>query len=170
MILCRVENDETTELRDWMLSIITTPAIVFGSPFIPRPKGVTPDRVLIWDKGEHVGMGYISWPWKPNYVEIYIIGNGFTGPRSSSVLRYNAIAGTVALALGRDHPTEKPEPLMRALLLKCPTGIILDPFMGSGTTLRAAKNLGRRAIGIELDERYCETAARRLSQEVMALA
>jgi DNA modification methylase len=71
----------------------------------------------------------------------------------------------------RLHTTQKPEPLMRQLvaLFSEPGELVLDAFMGSGTTLAAAKALGRRAIGIELDERYCEIAARRLSQEVLPL-
>jgi site-specific DNA-methyltransferase (adenine-specific) len=65
------------------------------------------------------------------------------------------------------HPTEKPVSLM-GKLIACNVGnTILDPFMGSGTTLRAAKDLGRKCIGIEIEERYAEIAARRLEQEVI---
>lgn len=67
------------------------------------------------------------------------------------------------------HPCPKPLPLMKDLVLAMPHGVVLDPFAGSGTTLRAAKDLGRRAIGIEIEERYCEIAAKRLAQEVMPL-
>jgi site-specific DNA-methyltransferase (adenine-specific) len=68
----------------------------------------------------------------------------------------------------RVHPTQKPALLFRHILPEAPSGIVFDPFMGSGTTLRAAKDLGRKAIGVEIDERYCESAARRMGQEVFA--
>jgi site-specific DNA-methyltransferase (adenine-specific) len=71
---------------------------------------------------------------------------------------------------GREHPTQKPLKLMKWCILLFPNAqTILDPFMGSGTTLRAAKDLGRKAIGIEISEEYCEMAVKRLAQEVLPL-
>jgi DNA modification methylase len=73
--------------------------------------------------------------------------------------------------LERYHPTQKPEPLMTEIvrLFTNPGETILDPFMGSGTTLVAAKRLGRKAIGIELEEKYCEIAAKRLAQGALPM-
>ena len=70
-----------------------------------------------------------------------------------------------------DHPTPKPLWLMKRLILASSSAgqTVLDPFAGSGTTLRAAKDLGRKAIGCEIEERYCEIAAKRMSQSVMKL-
>ena len=68
----------------------------------------------------------------------------------------------------RMHPNEKPVPLMKWCIQKAKSkGVIVDLFCGSGTTLRAAKDLNRKAIGIELEERYCEVAAQRMQQEVL---
>ena len=65
------------------------------------------------------------------------------------------------------HPVPKPLGLFTRLVEGFTEGAVIDPFMGSGTTLRAAKDLGRKAIGIEIEERYCEIAAKRMEQEVM---
>jgi len=82
------------------------------------------------------------------------------------------IPGVFALAApetkDREHIAQKPDDVMRWVLrVVPPAAVVLDPFMGSGTTLRAAKDCGHKAIGIEVDERYCEIAAKRMSQEVL---
>lgn len=71
----------------------------------------------------------------------------------------------------KEHPMQKPRALMRWILSlpDLPSGVVLDPYMGSGTTLVAAKQVGRHAIGIEIEERYCEIAAERLRQGVLPL-
>jgi DNA modification methylase len=75
-----------------------------------------------------------------------------------------------AITHQRVHPTQKPVPLMRWCLTFFPkAGLVLDPYMGSGTTLLAARDMGKRAIGIEIEPKYCEIAVRRLQQSVLPL-
>jgi site-specific DNA-methyltransferase (adenine-specific) len=161
-----IAADATVEARDVVLSWHAgKPAIVFGSWKAERPAGIR--ALLIWDKGDATGMGDLSLPWKPNHEDIYIIGDGFAGRRTTGVLRYSIGNGSSLEGKSppRMHPTEKPVDLLRDLIAKCPPGVIVDPFMGSGSTLRAAKDLGRTCIGIEVSEEYCEGAARRLAQD-----
>jgi hypothetical protein len=141
------------------------PALIFGSWRRPEPTGTR--MALVWDKGPALGMGALDLPWKPSWDLIYVLGKGFRGHRGGGVLYCPPVQSMAAN--GRTHPHEKPVALMRALLEKCPSGTVLDPFMGTGATLVAAKSLGRRAIGIEIEEKYCEVAAQRCSQEVLGL-
>lgn len=88
------------------------------------------------------------------------------GPRlMRSVLRVRSAHGEA------QHPTQKPLGIVAPLIAYSspPGAVVVDPFAGSGTTLRAAKDLGRRAIGIEIEERYCEIAAERMNQTVLEL-
>lgn len=162
-----VVGDQDTAVRDAALQMWGDgPALVFGRWSVPRPAGTR--MVLTWEKGNHVGMGDLRLPWKPNTEEVYVLGDGFRGHRGSSVLRHLAIAGTVGNAKRKtcSHPTEKPTGLMIDLIGKT-RGVVADPFAGVGTTLVASKLLGRVAVGVELEERFCEVAASRLAQEVL---
>ena len=159
-----IAGDKDTVARDTVLQEWgTRPALIFGTWRIERPAGTR--QVLIWDTKGALGMGAMDLPWKPAHQEIYVLGRGFTGRRTSDVL---TVAPVQSLGYnGRLHPHQKPVELMQALIDKCPPGIIADPFAGSGSTLVAAKALGRKAVGVELDERYCEVIAKRLAQGVL---
>ena len=166
VLAASIVGDRDTTARDDALGTWgDRPAIVFGTWRIPRPAGVR--ALLVWDTKGALGMGDLSIPWKPAHQEVYILGHGFTGRRTSDVLTYAPVQSTARG--GREHPHQKPEALLRDLITKCPAGVIADPFAGSGSTLIAARALGRRAIGVELEEKYCETAARRLSQMALPL-
>jgi site-specific DNA-methyltransferase (adenine-specific) len=65
------------------------------------------------------------------------------------------------------HPSQKPLEIMKWCLTRIESPLVIDPYCGSGTTLEAAKALGKLAIGIEIEEKYCEISAKRLSQEVL---
>lgn len=158
-----ISGDDDTLLRDLVLARWgERPALVFGSWKADRPGRTR--MVLVWNAGPAVGMGDLAMPWKPCWQEIYVIGSGFSGPRTSAVLSFPPVQTT-----GRAHPNQKPTDLLTELIGKCPDGVVLDPFAGAGSTLIAAKALGRRAVGIEIEERYCEVAADRLSQENLEL-
>lgn len=109
-------------------------------------------------------VGRNKWGWS-NLIHCLLYG---TAPNLNLGAKPTAISKT-ATAERTGHPTTKPlEWLSWAINLgTTTTETILDPFMGSGTTLRAAKDLGRKAIGVEIEERYCEIAANRLRQEVL---
>ncbi len=161
-----IAGDDDTSARDAALAAWgSRPALVFGTWRIPRPREAK--AMLVWHKQGAGGMGDLSVPWLPTHEEVYVLGGGFTGKREDAVY-------SVPPLMSQDdrrpeHPTPKPVALMERLIAKCPPGVIADPFAGSGSTLVAARNLGRQAIGVELEERYCEIAARRLAQDCLDL-
>ena len=126
-------------------------------------------HILAWDKGNRGTVGDLTCGFGEAWEAIFYGMKGkraLLGPRPRTVLRYDW-SGTMDPL----HPTVKPVGLLKQIAtMSTETGeTVLDPFMGSGTTLRAAKDLGRKAIGIEIEERYCEIAAKRMAQEVLPL-
>lgn len=122
-------------------------------------------NILVWDKGNMGTKGDLLAAYARNW-EAIVYANSpgrsrrpLAGPRPRAIYRYDWNARKDPV-----HPTVKPVGLMSWLVQKSSRRgeLVLDPFCGSGPVLRAARDLGRRAIGIELEERYCEAAVRRM--------
>lgn len=141
------------------------PTVMFGANHYSERLPASPSW-LIWDKRGrnhwHSDQGDAELAWSNLGGPIRVFRQIDNGGRGRAEDR--GIGGY------RPHPTMKPVGVMRWIVGRCPDGLVLDPYMGSGSTIIAAKSLGRAAIGIEIVERYCEEAARRCSQEVLGLA
>ncbi len=119
---------------------------------------------LVWDKREGSCFNY-----QADAELAWVRGVSGTVPRLFAH-RWNGMIKASEQGQRRVHPTQKPVALMAWCLGFFPADkVVVDAYMGSGPTLRAAKDMGRRAIGIEYEERYCEIAARRCSQETLNL-
>lgn len=144
-------------------------AIVFGDLMLAPPIGTR--QVLIYRKPPNAGNRGAMGGWRRDIEAIYLVGPWPTGlgGRSSVLATATPSQGNPSSPQGKyGHPHAKPIDVMAELVAHS-SGIVADPFAGSGSTLVAAKEAGRKAIGIEIEERYCEVAARRCSQEVLGL-
>lgn len=122
----------------------------------------TPDYRLCWYKGAMPTRCFVGFK---DWETVFVWGRCWTNPIHDFFRAPTEAFGTDG------HPCPKHTEWYARLMgkLTSPGMTVLDPFLGSGTMVRAAKNLGRNAIGIEREERFCEIAARRLDQEVLAL-
>lgn len=160
-----IANDHSPAVRD--LALIAwgeKPGVVFGDLLIAQPRMAV--QCLIYAKAEDAGIRGARAGFRRDAEAIYLTGPwpSAIGGRSSILRSRSWVAGPRSPAVRYGHPHAKPVDLLEELLKVCPPGSIADPFAGSGSTLIAARNLGRNAIGVEIDEAYCELIANRLSQ------
>lgn len=162
-----IANDHDTSTRDAVLALASgVPALVFGSFYAPFPANVK--HILVWQKPADAGVVGSTTGYRRDLEPLFLVGPWpFMHVKWGSLIVSAGSISQVATETG--HPHTKPIGLMRRLIERCPAGVICDPFMGSGTTLRAAMDMGREAVGIELDERWCDVAARRLEQQVLPM-
>lgn len=167
-----IAGDATTAVRDAALEVwAPRPAVVFGA-FAAAPPADT-RQWLVFRKAPNAGLRGSVTGYRRDVEPIFLVG---AWPRRAA--RWSSLLATRSPSAGNPyspagltgHPHAKPLDVMEALIDRCPDGVIADPFAGSGSTLVAARNLGRRVVGVEVDEAYCEVAARRLAQDCLDLA
>lgn len=163
-----IQNDHDSSCRDEVLEMVGGRGIVFGSFYAPFPKRLK--QVLVWHKPADSGLVGSVTGYRRDAEPIFLIGEWpMLTVKWSSVLSVSR--GMSATTTETGHPHTKPVALLENLIRKAgAVASVFDPFMGSGSTLVAAKNLGIAATGIELEERYCEIAAKRLAQGVLDFA
>lgn len=160
-----IANDADTRARDWVITwALGLPWAAFGSPRANSPYNFK--GKIIWDKGPAFGMGDLKFPWKPSFEECWFGGKGWkSDTRGEGVWRGPCLPSWETIGENRKHPHQKPTWLFEKIISALPgKRLILDPFMGTGTTGVACANLGRRFIGIEIDPHYFEVACRRIEQ------
>jgi DNA modification methylase len=162
-----IANDDSTEHRDAALAAwgSVKPALCFGSLRAPLPVGWK--QTLVFGKPLNAGLFGNRRPWLNNWEPIFVLGDWpDQTPRRSGVVQtgWLAASGYHSYTTSAGHSHAKPLDVMEQLIDACPVGSIADPFAGSGSTLVAARNLGRKAIGVEIEEKYCELIAKRLDQ------
>lgn len=160
-----IANDGDTSARDEALArFAPKPYIAFGAIKAPFPSDVR--TVLVWRKPADAGLFGSVGRWRRDWEPVFIGGHWAQSPATSSAVLDTRAGSHRSYAQGV-HPHGKPLDVMESLIEACPPGTIADPFAGSGSTLVAARNLGRKAIGVEIEERYCEIIARRLAADVL---
>jgi DNA methylase len=167
-----IDGDMDTGVRDEALARWgERPAVVFGDLMLAPPPGNK--LTLVYRKPSNAGARGAIGGFRRDAEAVYLLGAWPTGLGGmSSVIATGARSqGNPSSAQGRyGHPHAKPVDVMETLIAACPPGVIADPFAGAGSTLVAARNLGRKAIGVEIHEPYAERAAQRLSQGALEIA
>lgn len=167
-----IANDSSTEFRDGALAAWgNKPFVCFGDLMLPPPPGTK--LVCVYHKGAaNAGLRGAIDGIRRDAEAIYLGGQRSSGIGGrSSVFKFDgAISGSQGITALTGHPHTKPVGLMETLIELSPPGVIADPFAGSGSTLIAARNLGRKVIGVELEERYCEVIVKRLQQQTFDFA
>ena len=160
-----IAGDNDVELARWLMGMLylAPSACVFGANNFPQ---------LLPHRGR-----WVCWDKRLTREADRMLGSAFEVAWTSRTSGYDKMVrvlhGGVVNANGgkREHPTEKPISLLREIIESIfpDAKSVLDPFGGSGTTARACKDIGRRCVMVELEEEYCEAAARRMAQEALAL-
>jgi DNA modification methylase len=158
-----IVGDQTTEARDRALHVWgpQRPAVVFGDPRHPVPGAKT---TLAYVKPPDSGIFGAVAGFRRDWEAVYLLGKFPTQPATRSGVLKTRLR---SIRIRFDHPHMKPLDVMEALIEAMPPGTVVDPFAGSGATLLAARNQGRPAIGVEIEEAYCELIAGRLAQGVL---